>query len=102
MRRSGLTALQTSVLTAPPARARGPNPWRMDNSLDRGMWLWPCGVIAVLVLLSGTSVALVRWIGGRGSKRIRTARDNQEDREARGEIGHEEYLQRRADNGRGR
>lgn len=63
------------------------------------MWLGPLFMIALLALLVAAIVALVWWLGGRssdGSGRVRTARDILDERYARGEVGRDEYLQRRS------
>jgi putative membrane protein len=62
-----------------------------------GMWLGPIVMIALLALLIAGIVALVRWKGGDGDGRVRTARDILDEPYARGEIDREEYLRRRDD-----
>jgi putative membrane protein len=61
------------------------------------MWLGPLFMIALLALVIAGIVAAVRWIGGDGGGRVRTARDILDERYARGEIDREEYLRRRDD-----
>ena len=64
------------------------------------MWFGPLLMIALLALLVAAIVALVWWLGGGssdGSGRVRTARDILDERYARGEVGRDEYLQRRSD-----
>lgn len=61
------------------------------------------GIFMILfwVLVVAGIVALVRWAGAgrpdRGERRMRTALDILEERYARGEIGREEFEQKRRD-----
>jgi putative membrane protein len=72
----------------------------MHDWMGWGMWLGPIVMSALLALLAGAIVAVVRWIGaaaGNGGGRVRTARDILDERYARGEIDREEYQRRRDD-----
>jgi putative membrane protein len=64
---------------------------------DWGMWLGPLFMIVLLALVIAGIVALVRWVGGDGGGRVRTAREILDERYARGEIDREEYQRRRDD-----
>ena len=101
---AAIIALLASVASAAAALAQGPGPgWMHDWETGwgwGGMWLGPVFMIALLALLIGLIVALVRWLGGGsedGGRRVRTARDILDERYARGEIDREEYQRRRND-----
>ena len=65
-----------------------------------GMWFGPLLMLAVIALVVGLVVLLVRLLGGeRGlpSAATRTAREVLDERYARGDIDRDEYLKRRQD-----
>src|SRR5262245_36364537 len=93
MKLACLAAVAAASEAAGPAWAQGPGQMH-----DRGMWLGPLFMIALLALVIAGVVALVRSIGGGdGGGRVRMAREILDERYARGEIGRKEYQRRRDD-----
>lgn len=65
-----------------------------------GMWFGPLWMIVWIVVLALGIAALVRWLGasGGGTERsVLNARDILDERYARGEIDHDEYIRRKQD-----
>jgi len=74
------------------------NDWGMGWGWGSGMFLGPLFMIALFVLAVVLIVALIRWLNaGRDTPgpRLRTARDDLDERFAKREINREDYEARR-------
>jgi putative membrane protein len=97
-----LVLLATSGAAHPALAQPDDGHWRMHDWMGwgGGMWLGPLWMLLWLAVIIAIIVALVRWLapiesGTHTSPRL--ARDILDDRYARGEIDHDEYLKRRED-----
>jgi putative membrane protein len=97
-----LVLLATSGAAHPALAQPDDGHWRMHDWMDwgGGVWLGPLWMLLWLAVFMAIIVALVRWLapiesGAHTSPRL--ARDILDERYARGEIDHDEYLKRRED-----
>jgi putative membrane protein len=97
MRYAALAQVVVASALAAPSWAQAPGPWRMHDPLDWGMWFAPLSMVVLFALSIAGAVGLARWIGAGRGGHVHTARDIVDERYARGEIDHEEYLRRRDD-----